>query len=399
MEKIRAGLLPYQEAPDPAHLDVMDGFRALLIFLVSWYHIWQQSWLSPSFHFLGQEISLDFLLRSGYIWVDGLLLLSGFLLYLPYTQAAKAPAIRPFYRRRLIRIVPSYLLCVLPLFALAMLRGDYPSLQAAGKDLLAHLTFTHPFFECSTAQTRLNGTLWTVGVEMQFYLLFPFLARAYRRHPLLTWCLMTGTAWGFRGWAAAQADTTLLFNQLPAFLDVYANGFAAAAIFAALRKRLGNGKWDAKIRLFFTVLFFLCCAALASMARSQSALNGYARIRLGQMIMRFPFSAALGCAMLCAAFGLPALRFALGNPLMRFFSAVSFQFYIYHQLIAVRLKAWHFPPSAADAPWAAPDYAWQLSYSLCCFLFSLALAALITFLFERPLARRLSRQRPRRAAS
>ena len=33
-------MLAYQEAPDPAHLDVMDGFRAVLIFLVGWYHIW-----------------------------------------------------------------------------------------------------------------------------------------------------------------------------------------------------------------------------------------------------------------------------------------------------------------------------------------------------------------------
>lgn len=391
-------MLAYQETPDPAHLDVMDGFRAVLIFLVGWYHIWQQSWISPSFRLLGREISLDFLLRSGYIWVDGLLLLSGFLLYLPYAQAAKAPAIRPFYRRRLIRIVPSYLLCVLPLFVLAMIRREYPSLQDAGKDLLAHLTFTHPLFECSTARTHLNGTLWTVGVEMQFYLLFPFLARAYRRRPLLTWCLMTGAAWGFRGWASAQADTTLLFNQLPAFLDVYANGFAAAAIFTVLRKKLGSGKWDAKIRLFFTALFFFCCAALISMARNQAAVNGYAQIRREQMALRFPFSAALACAMLCAAFGLPALRFALGNPLMRFFSAVSFQFYIYHQLIAVQLKAWRFPPSALAAPWAAPDYAWQVSYTLCCFLVSLTFAALITFLFERPLARRLNRPRPRRAS-
>ena len=25
----------------------LDGLRVLMIFLVSWYHIWQQSWLTP----------------------------------------------------------------------------------------------------------------------------------------------------------------------------------------------------------------------------------------------------------------------------------------------------------------------------------------------------------------
>ena len=35
----------------------LDGLRALMIFLVSWYHIWQQSWLTP---YVGQY-SLDYL--------------------------------------------------------------------------------------------------------------------------------------------------------------------------------------------------------------------------------------------------------------------------------------------------------------------------------------------------
>ena len=111
--------LSYRMWPDAKHLDVLDGVRVLCILLVGWFHIWQQSWLSPQFEVLGEFISLDFLLRSGYLWVDGLLLLSGFLLYLPYTQAgSRLPAVGAFYKRRLIRILPSYLLCVIPLFIL-----------------------------------------------------------------------------------------------------------------------------------------------------------------------------------------------------------------------------------------------------------------------------------------
>ena len=121
MEKLSLRWRPYQEPPGDKHLDVLDGFRAICVLLVGWYHIWQQGWLSPSFEIQGQRISLDFLLRSGYLWVDGLLLLSGFLLYLPYTQSGKAPAILSFYRRRLARILPSYLLCILPLFVLALI--------------------------------------------------------------------------------------------------------------------------------------------------------------------------------------------------------------------------------------------------------------------------------------
>ena len=39
----------------------LDGLRVLMIFIVSWYHIWQQSWLRP---YIG-SYSLDYLVRSG----------------------------------------------------------------------------------------------------------------------------------------------------------------------------------------------------------------------------------------------------------------------------------------------------------------------------------------------
>ena len=68
----------------------LDGLRVLMIFIVSWYHIWQQSWLRPM---IG-SYSLDYLVRSGYIWVDGTVLLSAFLLFLPYAKAMRERAPR-----------------------------------------------------------------------------------------------------------------------------------------------------------------------------------------------------------------------------------------------------------------------------------------------------------------
>lgn len=391
MEKITLLLRPYREAPDPRRIDVLDGVRVLCVWLVGWYHIWQQSWISPSFtvgHWVG---SLDFLLRSGYIWVDGLLLLSGFLLYLPYAQAkTRLPAVWPFYKRRLIRILPSYLLCVVPLFILACARGTYASPAAALRDLAAHLTFTHTLFPFSSGNTPLNGALWTLGVEMQFYFLFPFLARAFRKAPVITYIAMAGTAFLFRLFASGQVNSTMYFNQLPAFLDVYAHGFIAAAAFTALRKKLGSGVWDKKIKLLFTVLFILCLCQLAAIARDQAGASGAETIRRGQMARRFPLSVTLACAMVCAACSLSGLRFLLGNRLMRFLSSVSFQFYIWHQLLATQLKQWKFPPSETAAPWLG-EYRWQVNYTILCFLLALVLSSLITYLFEKPIARRLRR--------
>jgi peptidoglycan/LPS O-acetylase OafA/YrhL len=202
---------------------------------------------------------------------------------------------------------------------------------------------------------------------------------------------MAGAAFAFRYYASMQDDTSMYFNQLPAFLDVYANGFVAASVFAALRKRLGNEP-DAKIRLFFTALVILCVCVLMRIAQVQAYSPTQELIRQGQMDRRFSLSAALACLMVCAAFSLPAMRFLLGNKAMHFLSLVSFQFYIYHQMLAVKLKEWGFPPSDSMQPWMDGDFRWQLSYTLCCFVFALVLAALLTFLFERPIARALRRR-------
>ena len=391
MEKITLHFRPYTQAPDTRRIDVLDGVRALCVFLVGWYHIWQQGWLTPTFVIGSRVISLDFLLRSGYIWVDGMLLLSGFLLYLPYAQGAKLPRILPFYQRRLIRILPSYLLCIVPLFILACVREQYATAADAAKDLAAHLTFTHTLFPFSYHNTPLNGALWTLGVEMQFYLLFPFLARAFRKKPVLTYILLAGAAFAFRHWVAQQDDTSMYFNQLPAFLDVYANGFLAASAYTALRKKLGDGVWDRRIRLLFTVIFVLCLCQLVTIAQGQASANGYEWIRQGQMDRRFPLSATLCVAMISAACGLPVLRFALGNPVMHFLSSISFQFYIYHQLLAVKLKEWNIPYSAYDMP-QADDPAWRLPYTLLCFAAAFLVATAVTYLFERPIARALRKK-------
>ena len=62
--------------PNCRRIPELNGLRVLLVFIVSWYHFWQQSWLTPS---IGRY-SLDYLLRAGYMPVDGTILLSGFLL-------------------------------------------------------------------------------------------------------------------------------------------------------------------------------------------------------------------------------------------------------------------------------------------------------------------------------
>ena len=107
--------------PSARHIPELNGLRVLLVFIVSWYHFWQQSWLTPQ---VG-SYSLDFLVRAGYVPVDGTILLSGFLLFLPHARSMllgeRVPEIRGFYEKRVMRIVPSYyFVTIVMLFAIAL---------------------------------------------------------------------------------------------------------------------------------------------------------------------------------------------------------------------------------------------------------------------------------------
>lgn len=176
---------PYR--PNCYKIPELNGLRVLLVFIVSWYHFWQQSWLTPS---IG-SYSLDYLLRAGYMPVDGTILLSGFLLFLPYARAMllgeAVPNTKQFYQRRIMRIVPSYYFVTLALlFAVALPWHLYYNSSDMVRDVVMHLTFTQTFNPATYIATPIGVASWTIAIEMQAYLIFPLLARWAMKNPLGT---------------------------------------------------------------------------------------------------------------------------------------------------------------------------------------------------------------------
>ena len=375
------------DGPRPENwVDVLDGVRAVLIFLVGWFHIWQQSWLTPHVVIGNTYYSLDHLLRSGYIWVDGMLLLSGFLLYLPYTRREwRRGDGRRFFLRRFARIYPSYALNVIFFFVIR--RGQYASAGQIAMDLAAHLTFLHPLSYATYYLSPLNGALWTVGVEVHFYLLFPFLCRAFRKKPVWTFLGMTAAAFIWRGYAASQRDTAMFFNQLPAFLDVYALGMAGAACYTALSKRFADENRTEGV--FFTLAALACFCFLKHLTDLQASQNGTENIRLGQMAIRFPLALTLTVLIVSLVFALPQVRFVFGNKVTHFFAAISFQFYMYHQGLAVIIREAGWIPSESAIPNQVGEQPWQILYTLTCFLVPVLLGAALTWGFEKPVRKKI----------
>lgn len=381
---------PY--APSPRRIPELDGLRVVLVFIVSWYHIWQQSWLTPR---VGST-SLDFLVRSGYMWVDGTILLSGFLLFLPYARSMllgePLPDRRSFYRKRIMRIVPSYyFITLVMLLAVALPWGLYATPQRLVKDVAMHLTFTFTFDAFTYISTPIGVASWTLAIEMQAYLLFPFLARWVMKRPCRTLLGMVAAGWLWRIWCLwSLTDYAMVVNQLPSFLDVYALGIAAALVYVQLTQLYPKAKHPLLWQLLATLVAIACVSGLVQLLRTQASTTG-SNLQAGQMLRRFPLAALLAVLAVSLPFTVLPLRKLMGNRLMGFLAGVSMNYYLWHQNLAVHLKRLGIPYSAYDLPNQAGDRPWQYQYTFLCFALSLLAAIATTYLVEKPCARLLRR--------
>ena len=378
----------------------LDGLRVLMIFIVSWYHIWQQSWLRP---YIG-SYSLDYLVRSGYVWVDGTVLLSCFLLFLPWARAmadgTPAPDTMDFYYRRFRRIVPGYYFITLAVFfAIALPWGLYESPQFLVKDLATHLTFTFTFFYDTYVATPLGAAGWTLAILVQGYLLFPLIARGVMKKPAATFGLMAAVCLGFRAWCIwALYDYTMVVNQLINFLDVYILGIAGAIAYVRLEKlrRGQGGKISRKWQAIATVVFIGVFWGLLSLLRVQASAGSYPDIQKRQMMYRPVYGVCFTLLALSAPFSLTPLRKLLGNPVTKFLGGISMNYYLIHQTVTVHLKRLKIPASESAEPHMSGELQWQMGYTALAFGISVLLAILVTYAVEKPAGKLLDKCRKKR---
>lgn len=106
---------PRPRTEEPArHVQVVDGLRGLAILLVLLFHYWQLSWWVIPIPGLPEQYNLEFVQVAGYLGVELFSFLSAFCLFYPHAKAmfglGPVPTLKHFYYRRVIKILPSYLL-------------------------------------------------------------------------------------------------------------------------------------------------------------------------------------------------------------------------------------------------------------------------------------------------
>ena len=371
----------------PVRAAAPDFLRVVSLAIVAWYHFWQQSWLNPNISIRGFVIDIYPLIRCGYMFVYNLILISGFVLILSRLNGKyKTPW--QFYKNRLVRILPSYFLCIGIFLVLSNLPGGIYDWHGGKEhmrvDLLSHLTFTHNLFAQSYNGTGLNVALWTLAVEVQFYALFPLLGHCFEKKPFVTYALMVLVSFLSKLYVHVYIeDTTLYINRLPAMLDVFANGMLCAMLFF---------KWKDTNQFCFIHLLLVVasCIGMYITVRDLSYLSGGEEARRAQMWGASVFSVFGGVFLLSGSLCYKWIRAFLSSGAIRFFAGISYNFYIWHQPIAVWFKKYHIPDYTEEYPNMSGNVSWQYQYMLLSVLAALIVATIVTYLIEKPCSRFLS---------
>ncbi|HTX58695.1 MAG TPA: acyltransferase [Verrucomicrobiae bacterium] len=358
-------------------LEVLDGLRGVAVLLVLWFHVWEISWLPAPWPWL------QFLPETGFVGVHLFFFLSGFVIVYPFVRGAFGSGAMPtwgsFAWRRFVKIVPSYVLSIAVAYALGYAQTQSDT-DAAGA-ILTHLAFVHTWFP--QYYGTINGVLWTLAVEVEFYCLFPLIWWCFRRRPYVTTAAMIALAWAWRAWFAHCCYAGLFAEyeeNLPGYLDIFACGMLCAYLYT----RYGASLRASRLRLAGPLLALAGIVALVELLQNLFAFRVADQWSGVWQIDKRPL---LGAGFFAVAFGsLIAPRWwqiLLANPPLQFLATISYNLYLYHQIVARELLAWHLPPYLGGDPHY--DFAWQQRYSAVASLAAIGLATIVTYAFERPL--------------
>lgn len=216
----------------------IDGLRAVAVLAVIIFHM-RAEWLP-----------------GGFVGVDIFFVISGYLItrYILQELGAGTFSLAEFYRRRIKRIAPAMLLVLgvtLALSALLMLPEDVRTTAKSAVWSLASLAnFYFCFFKDSGYFAGGNENypllhLWSLGVEEQFYMLWPLLLMCWRPRSRLAYLLVAGglAAASFLGaeWlVGAQKD--LAYFMLPT-----RGGEMLAGAMLAWPARDGQAAWRPRV--------------------------------------------------------------------------------------------------------------------------------------------------------
>jgi len=224
----------------------IDGLRFVAISSVILFHLYASlnhdgTIRNASF----DAVNLGILSKRG---VELFFAISGFILGVPfashYLRGAPKISLKQYFLRRLTRLEPPYILSLL-LWAGILLFVAHQSGREILPHLLASLVYLHNFIYSS--DSTINVVAWSLEVEIQFYVLVPFLAQLFAvrdtrvRRGLIAVLML----------ASALLGDSLLHSRLQTsvfyYLPFFLAGFLLCDLYVARKNWTTSWSWDAAL--------------------------------------------------------------------------------------------------------------------------------------------------------
>jgi peptidoglycan/LPS O-acetylase OafA/YrhL len=386
---------PIAEQPHPPHAkwldawhvnptlnkdyDAVDGLRGLAILMVLACHfLYFNPAASEKVRFIGGILS------AGYWGVTIFFCLSGFLISHPFwkRKIRNSDTVIPpgYFARRFWKIYPPLALSVLVLTPIYIVRSGDPVYLATAAQWLTGWSWIHPI------SSRINPAMWSLIVEVHFYVCLPLLFVAAKRlsPKVAIWTLFFIFLLGsslFRWFNASRGIYFTLHPIIQVHFPILLDSFAFGVLLAGFEnlQRLPKS-WGR----FGDIGFVLLAASLV--ATSWFNLHPVAQPELQQEVIGWAvkISAAL---MLCyvADPNHPRTRLFC-QPWLRWCGLISYEWYLFHQPLILWARESFGPASGSLSKYAA-----IVGGS---FLLSLVIAAAIYRFFSLPILKFGRSRRP-----
>jgi peptidoglycan/LPS O-acetylase OafA/YrhL len=315
-------------------LAVLDGLRGIAILSVMLYHFKLfgiEEWSGQWEHVYSQWAGI------GWAGVDLFFVLSGFLITgILYQSREKVHYYRNFYARRTVRIFPLYYASLVLFFFAAPLvlgwmhksdlLGQFAGRQAQGFAWLYLVNWQMGF--ALAPVSLLMQHYWSLSIEEQFYLVWPFLVLRLERRNLMKLC---------GGLVVLSFALRVVFHLLDMERAAYMATFcrmdslAIGAVLALCRQ--AEGEWRTVRRMALPVAALSASGLALIVALTQTTAHGLWMQTFGFSLLGLFFG---GCLVMSLGLAEGGTAYRLtASPVLRFFGKYSYCLYICHQPLII----------------------------------------------------------------
>ena len=315
------------------HVPALDGVRGVAILLVLAAHFGGgRKFASIIMQAVGQ------LMAGGWVGVDLFFVLSGFLITAILLKTLNLPEYyRSFYGRRILRVFPIYYLTLIVTFIISLISHQPWRWYQYSFFLFANNIVVVFHDDVGYVGPGLIlSAFWSLAIEEQFYLFWPYLIRAATRSQLLLWlflCALIGPL-VLRVIFVNLGSTNAAYNLLLSRMDA----LAAGGLLAFLHRRGTLDDIRARIPIGIMCISVAGFLGIGLFERTLAWNTGL------MMTAGFDLT-ALGSLAFIWSVLIPnsPTQFVCAAQPLRFFGKYSYGMYIYHQIFQNYMMKYLYP--------------------------------------------------------